>query len=333
MAAGAPFIPARHEGGAVTMADAYARTSGRVGVVTVHQGCGLTNAMTGLTEAAKSRTPLLIVAAEATAPRSNFYVDQPALATAIGAESIRISDPANAELLVAEAVVRALRERRTILLNVPLDVQAMPTQARPALEGATYADFVEPASSTSELPRPKPQRDPAPEQVRRLVDVLTRAERPVFIAGRGARSDAARSALELLAERSGALLATSAVAKGLFRDNPWSLDVSGGFASPLAAELIADADLIVGWGTALNMWTTRHGRLSGQNALVAQVDDDPDALGAHRAIDVGVLGDAASTADYALRSWSGHLRVGYRRGDVGEGPLRTRYVADDDVRR
>ncbi|WP_134324919.1 thiamine pyrophosphate-binding protein [Cumulibacter soli] len=318
VAAGAPFTAARHEGGAVTMADAYARTSGRVGVVTVHQGCGLTNAMTGLTEAAKSRTPLLIVAAEATAPRSNFYVDQRALATAIGADSIRISDPAKAERLVADAVEATLRERRTILLNVPLDVQAMPARARPIVEPATYADFIEPAPTASVQPRPKPQRDPAPEQVRRLIDVLARAERPVFIAGRGARSDSARAALELLAERSGALLATSAVAKGLFRGNRWSLDVSGGFASPLAAELIAGADLIVGWGTALNMWTTRHGRLIGQNALIAQVDDDPDALGAHRPIDVGVLGDVSATAEHALRSWTADTRVGYRRADVGE---------------
>ena len=46
------------------MADAYARTTGRPAVVTVHQGCGLTNAMTGIAEAAKSRTPLLVLAAD-----------------------------------------------------------------------------------------------------------------------------------------------------------------------------------------------------------------------------------------------------------------------------
>ena len=75
---GARFIPARHEGGAAVMADAYARVSGELGVLTVHQGPGLTNALTGLTEAAKSRTPLLVLAAEATQPTSNFYIDQAA---------------------------------------------------------------------------------------------------------------------------------------------------------------------------------------------------------------------------------------------------------------
>ncbi len=61
---GARFVAARHENGAVCMADAYARVSGGLGVATVHQGPGLTNAMTGLTEAAKARTPLVVVAAD-----------------------------------------------------------------------------------------------------------------------------------------------------------------------------------------------------------------------------------------------------------------------------
>jgi thiamine pyrophosphate-dependent acetolactate synthase large subunit-like protein len=99
-----------------------------------------------------------------------------------------------------------------------------------------------------------------------------------------------------LADRTGALLATSAAAKGLFHDQPWSLDVSGGFASPLAAELIRDADLVLGWGCALNMWTMRHGELIGPGAAVGQVDLDEDAIGAHRPVDFGVIGDVSATA-------------------------------------
>src|SRR5207244_2477711 len=67
VAAGAAFIASRHEGGAVAMADAYARVSGRLGVCSVHQGPGLTNTITGLTEAAKSRTPLLVLAGDTAA--------------------------------------------------------------------------------------------------------------------------------------------------------------------------------------------------------------------------------------------------------------------------
>ena len=82
----------------------------------------------------------------------------------------------------------------------------------------------------------------------------------------------------------------------MFRGAPFSLDVSGGFATPVAADLIKDADLLVGWGCALNMWTLRHGTLVGDNTTVVQVDLDPDALGAHHRIDLGVTGDTAATA-------------------------------------
>src|SRR5258705_3121143 len=64
IARGARFVAARHEGGAACMADGWARATGRVGLVSVHQGPGLTNALTGITEAAKSRTPLLVLAAD-----------------------------------------------------------------------------------------------------------------------------------------------------------------------------------------------------------------------------------------------------------------------------
>jgi len=96
VAAGASFVAARHEGGAITMADAYARVSGRVGVCSVHQGPGLTNATTGLAEAAKSRTPLLVLAADtaAAALRSNFRIDQAGLVAAVGAVPERLHGPA-----------------------------------------------------------------------------------------------------------------------------------------------------------------------------------------------------------------------------------------------
>ena len=93
--------------------------------LTVHQGCGLTNAMTGITEAAKSRTPLVVLAAEATEPRSNFYVDQDGAGPAVGAVPMRVRRP---ETAVADDVRgrrhRARTQRRTVLLNLPLDVQS-----------------------------------------------------------------------------------------------------------------------------------------------------------------------------------------------------------------
>jgi thiamine pyrophosphate-dependent acetolactate synthase large subunit-like protein len=86
------------------------------------------------------------------------------------------------------------------------------------------------------------------------------------------------------------------VAAGLFAGSPWDLGISGGFASPVSAELLADADLVLGFGVSLTMWTTRHGRLLGETATVVQVDVDAEALGANHRVDLGVHGDAGETA-------------------------------------
>jgi thiamine pyrophosphate-dependent acetolactate synthase large subunit-like protein len=101
--------------------------------------------------------------------------------------------------------------------------------------------------------------------------------------------------------------------------------VSGGFASPLAAELIQEADLIVGWGCALNMWTMRHGRLIAPDTTVVQVDDDASALGAHRELHLGVTGDVELTARRALETGAANrqtqqgdqARQGFRTADIG----------------
>ncbi len=328
VAEGARFVAARHEAGATTMADAYARVSGRVAAVTVHQGCGLTNTMTGLAEAAKSRTPLVVVAAEATEPRSNFYVDQPALARAVGALSLRVDSASDAVARAVEAVDLAVTARRTVLLNLPLSVQAEDVVVSTSPTGA--------AGSTDDVVTRVTAPEgaaPAPADVARLADAVSASERPVFVAGRGGRPFGAE--LREVAARSGALLAESAVAKDLFRQaEEWSVGVSGGFASPLAAELIAGADLIVGWGCALNMWTMRHGKLIAPGATVVQVDDTADALGAHRALTFGVLGDVGLTAR-ALVDQLPATRTGYRtdhvRRRLSADGLRWRHVPYDDL--
>ncbi|QPP05421.1 thiamine pyrophosphate-binding protein [Streptomyces bathyalis] len=323
VAAGARYVAARHESGAAVMADAYARVSGKLGVVTVHQGCGLTNALTGVTEAAKSRTPLVVLAADTPAAdlRSNFRVDQDALAHAVGARAERVHGADTAVADTVRACRLAVSGRRTVVLNLPIDVQSR--------------QVPEP------LPEPDPLRlhrpAPAPEAVAELARLLGQSRRPVFIAGRGAlprpcaeeaEERSAADALRELGAATGALLATSAVARGLFHGDPWSLDVSGGFSSPLAAELISEANLVVGWGCALNKWTTRHGSLIAADASLVQVDVEAEAIGAHRPVDLGIVGDTAATASAVTALLAGDERSpargqlqngrrGYRSPEVG----------------
>ncbi|MGH3653074.1 thiamine pyrophosphate-binding protein [Glutamicibacter sp.] len=302
---GVPYTAARHEGGAATMADAYSRTSGQIGVVSVHQGCGLTNAATGIGEAAKSRTPMIVLAAEAapSAVYSNFAMDQDSFSTSVYAVAERIHSAQSAVADTVRAYRTAVNDRRTVVLNLPLNLQALPAP-----------DVVEPIEVVPREPI-RPSRDAA----RALAVLLEKAQRPVFVAGRGGRG--AKQEILALARHTGALVATSAVAKGLFNEDDFNLGISGGFSSPLTAELISSADLIVGFGCALNMWTMRHGHLIGQDAKVVQVDLDEPALGANRPIDLGMVGDSAECAKDVLDlllAQKTAVRESYRTSEVKE---------------
>lgn len=296
VASGARFVAARHEHGAAMMADAYSRATGQVSAVSLHQGCGLTNAMTAITEAAKSRTPLVVLSGD-TPPAnktSNFWIDQDNAVTALGADVDRVHSAGTAVQDATRAYRRALLERRTVLLNLPLDVQEQDIDWSPQ-DVAPVPERLLPGPSTA--------------AVSKLADMLAGASRPVIVAGRGALS--ARAELERLAETCGALLTTSAVARGLFAGNAWYLDVMGGFATPEAAALMSDADAVVSFGASLNRWTTRSGALL-RGTTVAQVDLDLEALGHHHPADLGVVGDSAAVAQAVTSEL-------LRRGGSGSG--------------
>ena len=282
------------------MADAYARMSRRVGGVTVHQGCGLTNALTGITEAAKSRTPI-----SSSPPRrpsrgrtsASISPRWPGRSARCRAGTRR----RGAAPTRPRAVATAVQQRRTVLLNLPLDVQ---TAGR---------DLIAAAPAARRCRRRRPRRRPAtskrsptpcaapPSGVHRR-SRRARAGRPRrWAAGRPMR----RAARHLGRRPRGCSPATRGRS-----------DVSGGFASPLAAELIGGADLVVGWGCTLNMWTMRHGRLIAPGATVVQVDVDADALGAHRPVDLGVLGDVGDGRAAVRRPWRRRpARPGYRTAE------------------
>jgi thiamine pyrophosphate-dependent acetolactate synthase large subunit-like protein len=270
--------------------------SGNVGVCSVHQGPGFTNVLTGLTEAAKSRTPLLILAGEAprAAIRSNFRIDQPAIAATLGAVPERIHSGASAAADTARALRRARVERRPVVLNLPLDVQ---------LEAA-------PGGAARGLLREPERPAPAPDAVAEVAEAIAAARRPVIIAGRGAVLAGAREPLERLGDAIGAVLATSAMGHGLFEGSAWAVGISGGFASPIAARLVAEADLVLAFGANLTRWTTRDGKLIARGAKVVQVDLDEESLGAHRPVQLAVVGDAAKTAEALLAA--GASNPGFR---------------------
>ena len=141
---------------------------------------------------------------------------------------------------------------------------------------------------------------PDPQAAERLADVLVRAQRPLVLGGRGAVISDAEPALVALADRLGALFATSVCGHGLFSGNPWSVGISGGFSSPVADELISESDVILGFGASFTQWTTKKGKLIAPGAVVAQVDIDVPKLGYQMPVQHAVHGDALTTAEALL---------------------------------
>lgn len=299
VAAGVELISARHEGNAASMADAYAKATGELTLVSVHSGPGLTNAITGIGEAAKSRTPLLVLAGDVPTGnvKSNFYFEQAELVRSVGAISERTYTPQSARSDLLRAVTRAMRDRQTVVLSLPLDVQ-----------DATVNGSNEPIELD-----PMPGRlQPDQNDIRRLVEAMWRAKRPLILAGRGAVVSDAEKPLIALADQLGALLATSIRGHGLFADNPWSVGISGGFSSPVADELISESDFILGFGVSFTQWTTKKGKLIARGATVAQIDIEAPKLGYQMPVQFAVLGDAKATAEALLAELD-------RRGASGAG--------------
>ena len=302
---GARFHPARHEMSALCMADGYARVTGAVGVCSVHQGPGLTNTMTGLAEAAKSRTPVLVLAGEtqAAALTSNFRIDQHDLVESVGAIADRVHGPGTAADDAARAYQRAVSERRPVVLMLPIDIQAQPAvQTKP---------------SRPPLPEIAPPA-PAPEAIDAAADLLAKAQRPAIIAGRGAVLSGAGPELERLGQTIGAVLATSAPANGLFAGLPYALGISGGFASHYAASVLPEADLVLVVGASVNHWTTKHGALINPDSKVIQVDVEPRAIARNRPADLAILGDARATARALTQALAarGYANEGFRTADT-----------------
>jgi acetolactate synthase I/II/III large subunit len=134
----------------------------------------------------------------------------------------------------------------------------------------------------------------------------------------------AQAAIEQLADAGGALLATTLPGRGMFDHNPFSVGVSGGFASEVARELFAEADLVIAIGASLTYYTVDGGALFPK-AYVAQIDERPLGLrDGMLAADLFVKADAKAGAEaltHELRKRGS--KAGYRSPSVAEKIART----------
>jgi thiamine pyrophosphate-dependent acetolactate synthase large subunit-like protein len=315
---GMSTFSARHEHCACAMAMGYHCATGKVGVASVTCGPGFTQIMTALTTASRGRIPLVVFAGEAPihAKWYNQSLDQPPFAAACDAHYIAAHSPARMYQYVREAFYRARHDRKPVVLGVPYDLQKEP-----------LPDIGPYQPSSQVLPRVEPA-PPHPHQIDELVKKLLRAKCPIVLAGRGVLLSGAAAEVEEVAEQSGALLATTLLARGMFDHNPFSLGIAGGFARDIAREMGAKADLVIAFGTSLNYYTVDGGKMFPK-ADVVQIDTDPLGL-AHGASsgELHLAADAKLTATAIvekLRDQSVAAKI--------RSPELARHIADDPADR
>lgn len=306
--AGVHYTAARHEGGAMAMADAYFRATGRVAVCTTTHGPGLANTATALAEAAKNRSAVVLLCGDApvAGPRAHD-IDQSALAASLGVPVVRPTDPDTA----VEETVRAVRTATTAQCPVALflpgdltdrELSAVPVPITP--------------------PRALPEEAKEPDEIDEILPLLSAARRPLLLAGLGAWRSGAAKILTDLGDRLGALLATTVMANGMFAAHPAALGLCGGFASPPAAALMSEADLVLAFGTGLGDFTLHGGRILDPAARVVQIT--LEGARAPRA-DLAVRGDAAAVATRLLDAADAH--------GIARSPWRERAAASGALRR
>lgn len=278
----------RDERSASFMADAYARVSGRLGVVESPSGGGATYVVPGVAEAQGSSSPLLSLTTDVPIAEEGRGVltelDQEALFRPVTKWASRIKVASSAPEVLRRAIRTATSGRPgAVSVIIPADVQGGPVD-----EDAVYG-------VPELLEAPSWRTRPEPATVQRLADLIAQAKRPVIVAGGGVRVSGAWDELTSLAEVCAIPVGTSINGKGSVPEtSPVSLGVVGGNgARPYANEIVSGADLVIFIGTRTDSVTTLDWTLPPPGRpRVAHLDVDPWQPGNNYATEVSVVGDA-----------------------------------------
>ncbi|HEY8450399.1 MAG TPA: thiamine pyrophosphate-binding protein [Bacillota bacterium] len=282
------IIGASHEQNAMAMADGYARASGRLGVCSVGRGPGIAQTGTTLVSAAKRRSKLLVIVPDA--PVSNPHdikrFRQSDFLESLGVAVVPVRGSRTLAADVRQAFKAARAGRGPVALSIPWDLLDGDFEGSWSYEPAT-----EPVTPYSQ------RLQPDAEKIREAAAILAASERPpIILAGRGAVTSGAKEAIERLAERLGALLATTLQGKDLFAGHPYNLGVIGTFATTLAADFIARSDCVLAVGCSLNNYTTHSGQLL-MRPQVIQIDADPARIEAVTPVDLAIVADAKAAVE------------------------------------
>lgn len=275
------FVAANREDAAVVAADAYARTTGSLGVATVTHGPGLTNTITALHESARAGSPLLLLVGDTDREVGSHEqdIDQAATVAPTGAAFVALRSPESALADLSSAVRMAHLEYRPVVFNMPVDIQKA--------HGPEYTPVSPPLTEG--------RIAPDLESLDRALGVIASARRPLIVAGRGATDTTTRDDILTLSTLIGAPVSTTLLSRGLFQGQPLDAGILGTLSIDSTVEIAAAADCLIAFGASLNRYTTADGSLVANKSLV-HVDRRPQAIAKWHPVTAGVIGDSGATA-------------------------------------
>jgi acetolactate synthase-1/2/3 large subunit len=325
------LVLVRHEQGATHMADGYARSTGKPGVVLVTSGPGATNTVTGLLTALMDSAPIIVITGQTITPMLGKDAFQEADVTGITYPVVKhsylVKDADDIPRVMREAFQIATSGRPgPVLIDVPKDVGQGPCSA--------------PFTDEVDLPGYVVASRGKAENIEEAARFLNQAKRPVLYVGNGAVISGASKAVTTLAEKLRAPVVTTLLGKGAVDEtHPLHLGMMGMHGTAYANKAVANCDLIMSIG---GRWDDRiTGRLSDfcTDAVKIHIDIDESEFGKIVQPDVAILGDArlviedlipqvemADTADWLARCdrWRKKYPLKYPK----QGGLRAQHVLD-----
>jgi acetolactate synthase-1/2/3 large subunit len=264
-------ILAKHEQGAVHMADGYARASGKVGVAMVTSGPGLTNAITGIATAYTDSIPLVVISGQVptTAIGTDAFqeVDAVGVTRPITKHNFLVKDVNDLAYIIKEAFYLAKSGRPgPVHIDIPKDV----TVAKAKFE---YPEKIE-------LKTYKPTYKGNKRAIKRAVDAIKKAKKPVFYVGGGAVLSGAYELVREVVKLTKIPTVETLMARGVIRyDCPYLLGMVGMHGTYAANMAMNDADLIISLGARFDDRVT--GKLDefAKYADIVHIDIDPSQIG------------------------------------------------------
>ncbi|BDD39448.1 acetolactate synthase large subunit [Streptococcus ruminantium] len=315
---GIQHILARHEQGAVHEAEGYAKSSGKVGVAIVTSGPGATNAITGIVDAMGDSVPLLVftgqVATRGIGKDTFQEADVLGMTMPITKYNYQIRDAADIPRIVTEALHIATTGRPgPVVIDVPKDIQEKVVEF--------YHD------PSLHLPSYQPIIEPDDVQVKKILQQLSRAKKPVILAGGGVNYADAGRELVAFAERYQIPVVSTLLGLGAIPiEHDLSLAMGGMHGSYAANMAMDEADYLINVGARFDDRLTGNPATYAPNATIAHIDIDPSEIGKIVETAIPVVGDAKATLTALLKlepvktnhaTWTRQVLENKRRAPFG----------------